>query len=92
MMLSNQEEDDQGKLINQEKGNHYSLSNQKNEIQEEVFQPDTLELVACSICQIRESNSSSLETHMITNHCPDIAAQCFYVTKDSSMLTTLVST
>ena len=30
----------------------------------------------CPVCGYIESNNSSLETHMIISHCPDIAAQC----------------
>ena len=37
---------------------------------------DTEEVLSCPICQKVETNSSSLEMHMIGNHCPDIAAQC----------------
>ena len=34
------------------------------------------ETLTCPICQIVDTNESSLEIHLLTNHCPDIAAQC----------------
>ena len=37
--------------------------------------------VRCHLCQFEAGNKSSLDAHLLNNHCPDIAAQCDFCDK-----------
>ena len=43
----------------------------------------------CYLCKFEAGNNASLVTHMLSNHCPDVAAQCYFCDKRFSHSDTL---